>query len=200
MVKYNKNDRIIDLIGPIYMLKLTKKLDAEEDLPDTIERAHISQVLAFDVLYDVEEAKEELQYLFSIIDMFSLTDNEKKEFLQEILQYWILSVKDNKWQIERERRYVLFLYDGYNYKETEFDDTFLKVKTPLFVTPYFILGENPSRQEIERQLYFKRKALYSGKYLFCENCLMQDYDIAIYEQPKECPICGSKKIKVLYNR
>ena len=85
--------------------------------------------LTFDVLYDIEEAKTELQYLFSVIDMFDLSDNNKKMFLQEILQYWILSVKDSKWKAERERRYVIFLYDDYEYIETELDDTFLKVKT-----------------------------------------------------------------------
>ena len=190
-----KNDKIVDLIGPIGVYELTKKAGADIDLPDKIERPYISQVITFDVLYDAEEAKEELQYLFSIIDMFDLSDENKKQFLQEILQYWILSVKDSKWKKERERRYVLFLYDEYKYRETEFDDIFLKVKTSLFITPDFILGKNPSRREIKRQLEAKRKALYSKEYLLCENCLMQDHDIAIYKQPEECPVCGSKNIK-----
>ena len=193
-----KNDRIVDLIGPIGVHKLTKKADADADLPERIERPYISQVITFDVLYDVEEAKEELQYLFSVIDMFDLSDEDKKKFLQEILQYWILSVKDSKWQAERERRYVLFLYDDYKYKETECDDTFLKVKTSLFITPDFIIGENPSRWEIKKQLEVKRKALYSKEYLLCEDCLMQDHDVAIFKLPNQCPICGSKNIKMIY--
>lgn len=193
-----RNDRIIDLIGPIGIHKLRKKAGADVDLADEIERPYISQVIAFDVLYDVEEAKEELQYLFSIIDMFDMSNENKKQFLQEILQYWILSVKDYKWHTERERRYVLFLYDDYTYKETEFDDTFLKVKTSLFITPDFIMGNNPSKWEIERQLKAKRKALFSKEYLFCSDCLMQDHDAAIYKQPDKCPICGSKNIKMIY--
>ena len=48
------------------------------------------------------------------------------------MQYWILSVKDAKWSGERERRYVIFMYDDYDYRETEIDDTFLKVKTSNF--------------------------------------------------------------------
>lgn len=191
-----KNDRIVDLIGPIGVYKLTKKDDVDDDLPNEIERPYISQVITFDVLYDVEEAKEELQYLFSVIDMFDMSDEDKKQFLQEILQYWILSVKDKKWHTERERRYVLFLYDDYTYKETEFDDTFLKVKTSLFITPDFIVGKNPSRWEIARQLEAKRNALYSKEYLFCDDCLMQDHDVAIYKQPEKCPICGSENIKM----
>lgn len=189
-----KNDTIAELIAPIYIIELTKRHGADKNLPQTIERPMVAQVIAFDVLYDAEEAKEELQYLFDIINMFDLSNDEKKQFLQEILQYWILSVKDVKWEQERERRYILFLYDGYNYKEVEQDETFLKVKTSLFLTPDFILGKNPSRQEIARQLAVKRKVLYSREYMLCENCLYQEHDISIGEQPEQCPICGSKKV------
>ena len=49
-----------------------------------------------------------MEYLFDVINMFDMNDAEKKQFLQEILQYWILSVKDYKWHEEKERRYVLF--------------------------------------------------------------------------------------------
>lgn len=89
-----------------------------------MERPYIAQTLAFDVIYDVEEAKRELTYLFGVIDMFNMSDAEKKKFLEEIMQYWILSVKDAKWSGERERRYVIFMYDDYDYRETEIDDTF----------------------------------------------------------------------------
>lgn len=192
-----KNDRIADLIAPIQMRKLVKKDGVVSSDPDVIESPSLSQVIEFDVIYDEEEAKEELQYLFSIIDMFSLSNVEKKAFLQEILQYWILSVKDSQWAYERERRYVLFLYDDYKYKEIETDATFLKVKTSLFLTPDFILGDNPSRNEIERQLEAKRSALYSREYLLCENCLMQDYDLMGYPKTKKCPICGSDRIRIV---
>ena len=99
-----KNDRIVDLIAPIGIMKLKKRNNANDDLPDTIERPYISQVIAFDVLYDETEAKKELEYLFDVINMFAMSDSEKKQFLQEILQYWILSVKDYEWQEEKERR------------------------------------------------------------------------------------------------
>ena len=127
-----KNDRIVDLIAPIGIMKLKKRNNANDDLPDTIERPYISQVIAFDVLYDETEAKKELEYLFDVINMFAMSDSEKKQFLQEILQYWILSVKDYEWQEEKERRYVIFLYEDYDYKEVEVDDTFLKIKHLCF--------------------------------------------------------------------
>ena len=135
-----------------------------------------------------------------MIDMFDLSDTEKNQFLQEIMQYWILSIKDSKWKNEQERRYVIFLYDGYKYKEMEVDNTFLKVKTSLFIMPDFILGDNPSRYEIEKQLQDKRNALFSNRYVLCEDCLMQDHDIAYGVLPDRCPICGSKKLKMIYHR
>ena len=192
-----KNDSIAELIAPIQIQRLTKNAGASADLPDSIERPYVSQVVAFDVLYDIQEAKRELKYLFKVIDMFDLSADDKTHFLQEIMQYWILSVKDSAWKSERERRYVLFLYDDYEYIETEFDDTFLKVKTSLFLTPDFILGENPSRREIKRMLAEKRSALYSREYLFCEDCLMQDHDILICQNPTKCPICGSENIRFI---
>lgn len=168
-----KNDRIADLIAPIGVQKLTKKQSVNNDLPEKLEVPYISQVITFDVLYDEDEAKEELVYLFSIIDMFDLTDVDKRDFLQEILQYWILSVKDHKWINERERRYVLFLYDDYEYKEIEFDDVFLRVKTSLFITPDFILGENPSRVKYKsnwklKEKRFTQKNICSVKIVSCK--------------------------------
>ena len=50
-----------------------------------------------------------------------------------------------------------------------------------------------------RQLAAKRKALFSKDYLFCEDCLMQDHDVAIHEKPEKCPICGSKNIRMIYH-
>ena len=195
-----KNDRIADLISPIYIRKLRKRPGVATDLPDTKEVPIISQVITFDVLYNVDEAKDELRFLFTVIDMFDLSDTEKNQFLQEIMQYWILSVKDSKWKNEQERRYVIFLYDSYKYKEIEVDNTFLKVKTSLFIMPDFILGDNPSRHEIEKQLQAKRNALFSNRYVLCEDCLMQDHDIAFGDLPDRCPICGSKKLKMIYHR
>ena len=112
------------------------------------------------------------------------------------MQYWILSVKDKKWCDERERRYVIFMYEGYDYRELEVDDTFLKVKTSIFLTPDFIIGKNPSRYEILYQLNAKRDALYSREYMYCKDCLLQDYD-QVRDMPKKCPVCGSNNIELV---
>lgn len=192
-----KNDRISELIAPIGICHLKKKKGIENDMPETLERPYIGQVIAFDVLYNENEAREELQYLFSIIDLFNINDVDKKRFLEEIMQYWILSVKDPKWENERERRYVVFLYEDYDYREIEIDDTFLKVKTTIFLMPDFIIGENPSKMEIMHQLGAKRHALSSKKYLLCNNCLFQDFDAGTIEMPNKCPVCGSGNIRMI---
>ena len=43
----------------------------------------------------------------------------------------VLTVKDEYWKDGRERRYVLFLYNDYDYFETVVEDGFLKEKTSL---------------------------------------------------------------------
>ena len=80
-----KDDRIADLLSPIYIADDKKKLP------------QLGQVVSFDILYDEDLAKKEINYLCSVIDMFELTDKEKSKFLSEIIQYWLLSVKDKKW-------------------------------------------------------------------------------------------------------
>ena len=97
-----KNDRIVDLIGPIGLYTLTKKADADADLPDTMKRPYIAQVITFDVLYDIEEAKTELQYLFSVIDMFDLSDNNKKLKEKEDMLFFymtIMNILKQNWMI-----------------------------------------------------------------------------------------------------
>lgn len=191
-----KNDRIFDLIGPIGMQKLKKKDGVYPE--ETISIPFVSQVIAFDVIYDKEEAKSELKYLLSVVDLFDLSDEQKHSFMEELLQYWILSVKDYKWHKERERRYVIFMYDDYEYIETTIEDDFLKVCTSIFILPDFILGNNPVREKIRFQVENKQKALISKEYFHCKNCLMQDYDVAVYKMPEVCPICGSKQVEMVY--
>lgn len=194
-----KNDRIVDLIGPIMLHKFEKKPGADSALPDKKEIPAIAQVIAFDVLYDREEARKELDYLFEVINLFDMTAEEKHGFLESILQYWILSVKDDDWKDERERRYVLFLYDDYDYIETVEENGFLKEKTSLFVLPDFILGDNPVKDIIRKQTVAKQKATMVKEYLYCHNCLMQDYDSICIDLhlPTKCPICGSEDVEIV---
>lgn len=195
-----KNDRIVDLIGPLMIQKYRRIPDADSELQEEERVPAISQVIAFDVLYDRDKAKEELKYLFKVIDLFKMSSSEKHAFLQSILQYWILTVKDDEWKEERERRYVLFLYDEYEYLETVFEDGFLKEKTSLLVLPDFILGDNPVKHILRYQMEAKQTSTMTREYLHCHNCLVQDYDSvhSSINHIKNCPICGSENIEIIY--
>ena len=194
-----KNDRIVDLIGPLIKRRLKRKKDADTNLPAEKTIPVISQVITFDVLYNRDEAKNELEYLFKVIDFFEMTEDKKHLFLQDILQYWILTVKDEKWALERERRYVLFLYDGYDYLETKIEGGFLKEKTSLLMLPDFIMGKNPVKPIIQREMELKQRCTMTGEYLHCLDCLIQDYDTFQHGVHNEaiCPICGSKNTQII---
>lgn len=183
-----KDDRMAEILSPI--MYYNKK--SKDKIP------MFSQVIAFDVIYDEEEAKKELEFLFSIIDCFDMNNQNKKSFLEEILQYWILSVKDSKWSHERERRYVIFMYDSYDYNEIDLtDERFLKLKTSLFIEPDFILGDNPVKDYIHVMVDNKRKAISMKPYLFCFDCFNRDFDVVVgNSKPKKCSICGSTNISI----
>lgn len=180
-----KDDRMADILAPIHTLE------------DENKKPFFSQVVVFDVLYDSEEAKEEMNFLCSIIENFEMNENNKRNFLEEILQYWILSVKDKKWAHERERRYVLFMYENYEYKEVDIsDERFLKLKTSLFIQPDFILGNNPVKNYLRATIDNKRHAISRRPYLFCSDCFNRDFDSVVtgISEVEECMICGSKNI------
>lgn len=182
-----KDDRMVEILSPIMFW----------DRKDGSKSPAFSQVIAFDVIYDREEAKKEIDFLCKVIECFDMSDADKKDFLEEILQYWILSVKDNKWSHERERRYVLFMYEDYEYTEINVSDSkFLKLKTSLFLQPDFILGNNPVKHTIRSMVDNKRNVIYMKPYLFCDNCLNRDFDIVASgnKNLENCPICGYEKV------
>lgn len=178
-----KDDRMAELLSPIYI----RHMQSGEKM------ACFTQVLTFDVIYDRVEAKEELNFLCKVIDCFEMEDTDKKTFLEQILQYWILSVKDEHWSHERERRYVLFMYGGYDYLETDVsDERFLKLKTSLFTHPDFILGGNPVKSKIRYMVENKREVISLKPYLFCYDCLNRDFDIVAsgHTEGTPCAVCG----------
>lgn len=179
-----KNDRLVELLAPIHLGH------NEEGLTYPA----FSQVIAFDVLYDKEMAKEEILFLCKIISLFKMDDSEKHDFLEEIMQYWILSVKDENWEEERERRYVIFMYDGYDYIDIAYQESdFLKVKTTIFLLPDFILGNNPAKYRIRASLENKRQATAMKDYDLCPVCLSADFD-SVFDAPCTCKICGNGEV------
>ena len=179
-----KTDRIAELISPIYIVK------GKKNLP------RFSQVVSFDILYDNNKVKEEINFLCSIVDMYELSDKEKNQFFEEIIQYWLLSVKDKKWGYEKERRYVVFLYNGYDYLEMSVDERFLKAKTSLLNFPDFILGSTPVKYQIRTFVDNKRLYISQKDYLFCYDCFNRDYDYLTKDKHK-CSICNSTNIEIV---
>lgn len=189
-----KNDRIGELISPLFMKKY------RDGVGKLTKEPTLSLVMAFDVIYDENEAKDELNYLFHIIDLFDVDAADKHGFLETIIQYWLLSVKEAKWAYEKERRYVLFLYDEYEYFEMEIDDGWLKEKTSLFILPDFVLGKHPKKSTVSAFVDNKRECISQRSYYYCDDCFNRDFDEMIALQHTEvCPICGSSnfhKVKV----
>ena len=194
-----KGDRLLDLLGPMYIDSSLVPCDYDGNpIPKGKPCTICSQTVAFDVLYDRAKAKEELQLLIKIIDKFQMTEKQKKDFLEEILQYWMYSVKDSlsQWEDELERRYVVFTYNNVDYLETCDDDTYHKMKTSIFRCPDFVLGPIPHKKVIQDEITNLRHFVSVREYMFCNDCLNRDYDAA-HLQVKTCPICGSANIQLV---
>lgn len=191
-----KNDRIGDLLSPIRKNKISQKTDNCGKPVKTFPM--FSPVIAFDVLYDRKKLKEELSFLFQVIDLFPMANTDKNIFLENIIQYWLLSAKDEKWAYEKERRYLLFLYEEDDFYETKIESDYLKEKTSLLVLPDFVLGNHCHKIDIKDNTDIKRKALSSQPYLYCNKCFYWDYDL-VYRSITEigkCPVCGSTEISI----
>ena len=198
-----KGDRMVDLLSPIAKWELVRKKEYQGSGPDRIETHACEQVMPMDVIYGREDALKEMRYLCDIINMFHMTGIEKKSFLEEILQYWTYSFKDEcgknecgeacNWSCEQERRYVLFVDTDAVYHNASVEDEYLKVKSSLFLFPDFVLGQNPVKETLKWRANEKRNSLSRRGYYFCNDCLMRDYDLGEVKE-LSCPICGSSRI------
>lgn len=154
-----------------------------------------SQFIVYDVLYSREEFKNEMNYLFSIIDDFYLSDADKRLFLEEIIDYWKLTIKDKKWSKEQERRYEIMYFSGYDYAECSITEEFLKNKTPLLLYPDFIFGENYQKDRLLFNIEEKTKFQSLGETaLICKKCLFRAHH---FSKDNRCPICGSDNYEVI---
>ena len=159
--------------------------------------ACFGQTLSFDVLYDRSEAKKELNFLFQIINLMSITDAEKIQFANEIISYWYLSFKDKKWGEENERRYQIFYYDEYPYFELNRDDRFIKIKSLLFLYPDNVSKDNNQFDKIKVNIREKYYAIATKKFIQCKDCLNIDYEIFNGDKPYTCPVCGSSNSSLI---
>lgn len=191
-----KGDRPAELIAP-----LMKRHWVCNDRTEAYDDYALSQVVCLDVLYDKEKAKAELRFLCATLDRFKMSPKEKQAFLEDILQYWMLSVKDPQWKVENERRYVLFDHFGDEYLDVVMDDKFLKIKTNLLKHPDFIVPPHPLKKELGRYARAIAANEMSGSGFYCEDCLNRDYELVLPEQTsRTCSICGSKRMRFVSAR
>lgn len=176
-----KNDRIVNLISPIYMINGVPKF---------------SLVMAYDIVYDSNLVKKEINFIASIIDLINISDNEKSELLTRILSYWNVSIKDKKWDYENERRYEIRMYEGYEYIDSVISNSFLKVSSSIYLLPDFVNNTNLMFNKIKNERISKLDCLSTKDYLFCEDCLQSDYDFNDGKDCK-CKVCDSKNIRIV---
>lgn len=152
------------------------------------------QTLSFDIIYDRNVAREELNFLFKIINELPLDDNDKIKFTNEIISYWFLSFKDKKWKDENERRYQIFYYDKYTYFDLNKDTRFIKIKSSIYLFPDNISNDNNQFKNIKANIFDRYYAIATKEFIQCNKCLNIDYELSNYEKDYICPICGSTNI------
>lgn len=176
-----KSDRIADVLSPIVTIN---------------GHPFVDQVACYDIIYNQEDAKEEINYLCDLINLFDISDKEKLEFLNDLLVYWYLSIKDKKWAYEHERRYQLFIFDYKDYIDMSIDDRFLKIKSSVYLYPDFIFSEHSLKREVEMRRVEKLRSIAMSNYVFCHNCLQSDFDSDKLDSCKQkCSICGSSDVE-----
>jgi hypothetical protein len=175
-----KNDRIADILSPIYL---------REKIP------FFNHVSSFEIIYDKKALRKELNYVADIVDMFNIKDNEKTVLFNRLLQYWLLSYKNKKWKHEQERRFQLLIFPkDYTYIDMRIENSFLKLSSSVLSYPDFILG-NINSEQIKKNRLEKVGALASREYMFCEDCFQSNYDDLFSDENTVCDICGSKNYK-----
>lgn len=182
-----KTDNISDLLAPLFKNETGLKF---------------GQVTHYDITYNTDDIKEEINYLCDIINLFHMSADDKEAFLDTIIQYWLYSIKDPKWEDERERRYEVMIYDFYDYENSRIEDDFLKVRSSLYMFPDFINREMTIYREIKRLRIEKLNAISTKEYIFCSDCLNSDYDSVLRFKNGEskCIQCDSSNIGVKNKR
>ena len=175
-----KNDRVSDLLAPVFR--------SDDGY------VYMGYVRHYDVIYGHKEAKEELNFLFDIIEILGNTDEEKNVFLNHVILYWVLSFKDMKWSDEKERRYEIVILCKEDCYDMRIENDYLKLKSPIFLSPDFVSSDIPKKKELRDYIVSRNQ----HQFLLCEECLNRDYDDTGHQLVR-CSRCGSKNVTWIMN-
>lgn len=200
VLAYN-GDRLADFLGPIYLRVETLPAPNGGEIKEGYPM--LSQVVVLDVVYDRDQARNELAFLVKCVDVLGNSDDEKRAFLGEILQYWKLSFKDpvereephREWYRERERRYVIFYYEDYNYINQRIESRWLKMDSTVVLAPDAVLGPISfgNKTTICENLAMRYRHTSLDNYCLCRDCLARTY-VRQLQPYTTCKICGSKNL------
>ncbi|HHT37839.1 MAG TPA: hypothetical protein GXZ95_00285 [Mollicutes bacterium] len=180
-----KNDIIRSHLSPIYKLR--------------DKHVTFGHVINYDIIYSRDEFKEEINFLCDVINLYEISESDKNHFLNSIIKYWLLSIKDEKWSYEKERRYEIFANEDISYIESVIDDSFLKVKSFLFTIPDFIVPGSSNYHIIKNNRKNKLNALSTKSFVFCNDCLFSDFDYGVKFLKEEylCKNCNSNRVEFI---
>ena|GEM_PF-6422363 len=159
------------------------------------------QTMCYDVTYEKDVVKSELLTLMEFLDSLRISEEMKKKEWVEYFQYWIFSIKDEKWKDEAERRFCFFIINDSRYTfidKVDKVDNRLKVKTPIFRNPDYLPLFHSQKQTIK---HYKDAIVSQDKrsFVYCPNCLGFDFNTRWFDLDSEktttCRFC-SKKIKI----
>lgn len=109
-----------------------------------------SLVTCYDIIYSPEEAKKEMNILFSFIDILFNNNEDKLLFFDSISPYFIFSYKDKKWSNEEERRFDITLFENHPLCLCRQEDSFLKIESTGYSYPDYVSEDNKMFDILEK--------------------------------------------------
>lgn len=154
------------------------------------------QTMCYDVTYEKDVVKSELLTLMEFLDSLPISEEMKKEEWVEYFQYWIFSIKDEKWEDEAERRFCFFMVNDTRYifvDKVDKIDNRLKIKSPIFRNPDYLPFFHSQKKTIK---HYKDAIVSQDKrtFVYCPNCLGLDFNTRCFgldsDKTVTCRFCG----------
>lgn len=116
-----------------------------------------SIVNSYNVLYGIDAAKNEMNFIFDLIGILFKDNQERIEFAEYILPYFIFSYKDKKRQYENERRFDIVYFSDFEYLNVNIEDGFYKVDSLGYSFPDWCDIDNVCYENIKSNIDKKNR-------------------------------------------